>query len=611
MSASFLSLSPVVESTSVSASHFDINDAPFSRRGHWLSLNYLDEPTGRVLCMRTARGAVTHRTLLKIDVLRAGERAPFELVVEAGCIRLITPFGSATLALTDTATLRIKIVQGLSLRVQMADQPYSSSLECEPGRWHLNLNASRTRLMISALSGELHGHAPFIPGKSDTQPARLELSASRGEATAELEITEFESSWLRPAARLGFDEITEQAGREFSEWFAAFGEFRAEALTLARRAAFVLWTNTVPGEGNFAYPAVVMSRQALTGVWSWDHCFVALALARAHPAQAWEQWWLPFKLQTAEGMLPDAFTDSSRDYAMTKPPVHGWALQTILQFYHPTAEQVHQAYGALERWTNWWLTHRDDDGDGIAQYNHGCESGWDNDSLCCGGLPCESADLSVYLIQQQQMLAVLARRLNREDDARRWDLAAQLLKERLLAHSWKDDHFIAPQSGSHALGPQGNCLRQFWPLLLGKELPDAITSVLLKDLLAPGDFRTSHGFATESTSSSYYKSNGYWLGPIWAPSTYQVVEILELHGRFAEAREAMRNFVSLCERSGFRENFDALTGEGLCDRGFAWTAAVCLDFLTRLARRHARQSRIEQCENSEVRKRESLNESVL
>jgi hypothetical protein len=35
-------------------------------------------------------------------------------------------------------------------------------------------------------------------------------------------------------------------------------------------------------------------------------------------------------------------------------------------------------------------------------------------------------------------------------------------------------------------------------------------------------------------------------------------------------------FRALCERSGFAENFDALTGEGLRDRAYTWTAAVYL-----------------------------------
>ena len=35
-------------------------------------------------------------------------------------------------------------------------------------------------------------------------------------------------------------------------------------------------------------------------------------------------------------------------------------------------------------------------------------------------------------------------------------------------------------------------------------------------------------------------------------------------------------FRRLCEASGFAENFDALTGEGLRDRAYTWTAAAYL-----------------------------------
>jgi hypothetical protein len=33
---------------------------------------------------------------------------------------------------------------------------------------------------------------------------------------------------------------------------------------------------------------------------------------------------------------------------------------------------------------------------------------------------------------------------------------------------------------------------------------------------------------------------------------------------------------TLCETAGFAENFDALTGEGLRDRAYTWTASACL-----------------------------------
>jgi len=398
--------------TATPTGDLDIADAPFSRRCHWLAFA-LHPETGRdALYLRNARGGVVNRTLLRIELEQDGRTVPATLHVSVGRLTLTAAGSCAEFCLDGTNTARVRLSGPATLRLHVVDQLYSSTLQCETGRWHLNLNASSTRLMVTRLHGELAVEAPFIPGKSDTAPALLRLRASAG-APAELEITEFASTWIRPDTRPAFDAIANAAELEFSTWFAAFGTFPARWAPLARRAAFLLWANTAPASGNYAHPAILMSRNAMISVWSWDHCFSALALLPSHPRQAWEQWWLPFALQTPEGMLPDAFTDASVDFGMTKPPVHGWALTTLLRHYTPTPGELAQAYTALERWTSWWLTHRDDDHDGIPQYNHGCESSWDNDPLCCGGLPCESADLTVYPVDER-LVRVLNQTLQRK-----------------------------------------------------------------------------------------------------------------------------------------------------------------------------------------------------
>ena len=561
----------------------DISDAPFSRQENWLALALQPETKKQALYLRTARGRIAHRTMLKIAFAPLDGAAEADLVVTPGKLTLTDGTTSVEFALTETRTLRVRLRGPRALEMVMVDQPYSSSFECEPGRWHLNMNASRARLMVTKLQGHLTGFAPFIEGKSDTLPVQLLVSVMDGEA--EVEITEFESTWLQPAKRPSFDAIAESAEEQFATWRAAFGDFGGDSARqqLADRAAYIMWVNIVPAEGNFCYPAVLMSQNAMTAVWSWDHCFVAQALAKAHPRQAWEQWWLPFALQTPEGMLPDEFTNAYADFGMTKPPVHGRTLLKLLKHYTPTPEELAAAYQALEKWTGWWFAHRDDDHDGIPQYNHGCESGWDNDSVCCGGLPSESPDLTVYLIEQYEALAVLAERLDRKPDAARWRNEAEELLQRLIAHSWRDGVFISPQSGTHALGKQGDCLRQFWPLLLGSRLPREMTKQLLSGLLTPGRFRTPYGFATESPRSPYYRSDGYWLGPIWAPSTGQIFEMLRINGLEAEAIKTAEDFCALCAANGFNENFEALAGTGLCDRGYAWTASVCMEFLYELA----------------------------
>ena len=40
--------------------------------------------------------------------------------------------------------------------------------------------------------------------------------------------------------------------------------------------------------------------------------------------------------------------------------------------------------------------------------------------------------------------------------------------------------------------------------------------------------------------------------------------------------ETVRQFADMVNASGFAENFDAMTGQGLRDRAYTWTASVFL-----------------------------------
>src|SRR5690606_6697820 len=154
------------------------------------------------------------------------------------------------------------------------------------------------------------------------------------------------------------------------------------------------------------------------------------------------------------------------------------------------------------------------------------------------------------------------------------------------------------------------------PLILGERLEPAIRDALV--VMAEAHL-TEFGPATELVDSPHYEADGYWRGPIWAPSTF-ILEaglrrsgrpeladdvrsrfrrpeadgywrgpiwapstfILEAglrrSGRPELADDVRSRFRRLCERHGFAENFDALTGSGLRDRAYTWTAAVYLLF---------------------------------
>jgi glycogen debranching enzyme len=79
---------------------------------------------------------------------------------------------------------------------------------------------------------------------------------------------------------------------------------------------------------------------------------------------------------------------------------------------------------------------------------------------------------------------------------------------------------------------------------------------------------TDHGPTTESPDSALYESDGYWRGPIWAPSTVLIEDGLRRAGHTELADTISLRFRRLCENSGFAENLDAKTGAGLRDRAY-------------------------------------------
>jgi glycogen debranching enzyme len=285
---------------------------------------------------------------------------------------------------------------------------------------------------------------------------------------------------------------------------------------------------------------------------------------------------MPFDLQHASGALPYLFNDRFMVWTYCKPPIHGWTLKKLMERSdYVDAGRLAEIYEPLCKWTEWWFAYRDDDGDGIPQYHHGNDSGWDNSTVFAAMPPIEAPDLSAFLIIQMDVLAEVAEILGKPGEARAWQSRANNLLENLLAHSWRGDQFVASRSGTHETFDNQSLLL-YVPIILGERLPEAVRAPLVAALKDKKRFLTPYGLATEMPSSLAYEPDGYWRGPIWAPSTMILVDGLAAAGERAFARELSRRFCDMAVRNGMAENYDALTGEGLRDRAYTWTSSVFL-----------------------------------
>lgn len=347
-------------------------------------------------------------------------------------------------------------------------------------------------------------------------------------------------------------------------------------LQMALAAWWNLWSLHAPADTHLKTDGVLVAKAEMNAIWAWDHCFPALAVGLTDADAGLDQLLLPFYNADEFGQLPDVTSPDTLFRGVTKPPIHGWALMKLMDRHTFTSEQLSDVYPRLAKWTEFWFTRRDTDHNGFPEFggeHSGWDSGWDNATVL--GNPktkYETPELQAYLVLQMKALARVARQLGRPDDATAWDRRANTHLEGLIARFWDGRHFLVFPLGGTVI-TQPTSLLNLMPLVLGEFLPPEVFSRMANDL--EQRFLTPFGLSTEDPTSALYTPDGYWRGPIWAPTTYLLVDGLRRGGRETLAIEIARRFCDLVAHAGGHyENYDALTGEGLRTRGFAWTSAV-------------------------------------
>ncbi|NHC40346.1 hypothetical protein G6549_10215 [Bacillus sp. MM2020_1] len=552
---------------------FDIKKIPFSRYGSFITISPNHHEDGdRPLYLRNIRnGDNEFGEVFRIDLVHEGNPLSYQAVLSPTLLRLESAVGFAEFCITETHVLQIRS-QGTGVRLTGITGAYDYAISVEDQRWEVNHSRQEMRYMLTSIKGRLVVDAPFIEQRCEKIIVDFLPENPLGEMEGVIE--EF-TTVHQPRSYAAFSEGHELVKKEYQAWLERTLKIPEKYLRGKEQASYITWSCVVPPEGMLTRTAMYMSKNWMTNIWSWDHCFNALALAKNNPDLAWDQFMIFFDLQDGSGMLPDFVNNRSALWNFTKPPIHGWTLRRMWeQNDFVTEEKLREVYRPLEKWTMWWLTFQDSDQDGIPQYNHGNDSGWDNSTIFHKGTPVESPDLSSFLVLQMEVLAEIACRLGKNDEARKWMNESQALLDRMLDHFWDGQRFVAKRSGTHEI-IESNSLVLYIPLILGKRLPPEILNKLADDITTKG-FLTEYGLATERPDSLYYKEDGYWRGPIWAPTTMLLVDGLLASGKKEVALEVAEKFCTMAAKSGMAENYNALTGEGLRDPAFTWTSSVFL-----------------------------------
>ncbi|POX45528.1 amylo-alpha-1,6-glucosidase [Streptomyces sp. Ru72] len=557
---------------------FSIHHIPFSTHGSWFGISPVLAEKTRAEDLHLVSHQNGMHAVLRLAPLdtATGERAETAVRATPTLLSWTAADGRIDLAYESPDTVRVRGT-GLGLRVTAAAEvltPFTGTYfyrdPVDDAHTFTSYETGR-RYRVTVLSGT-------VTEVSDTQglgAGDRGLTVTAGaEGSWEVAVEEFDSARLPYRASAEFDEVGEAARRSFAAFADAVAPWRSSDTPAAELAAYVLWSATVRPASLVTRPAVLMSKHWMDKVWSWDHCFNALALAPGASALAWDQFALPFDHQDETGALPDSVTHSEVLYNFVKPPIHGWTLSHLRRrLSEPLSRtELTETYRRLARWTDFWLTARRAPGAALPHYQHGNDSGWDNATTFDPERVIVSADLAAFLVLQLHELARLAGELGLPDEARRWTRTAEATQTAMLDELWTGERFVARGVDSGATWDSSSLL-DLMPMALGEHLPEDIGKTLAARIEA---HLTPYGLATELPTSPHYLADGYWRGPIWAPATVLIEDGLRRAGHHRLADEISARFRALCETHGFAENFDALTGTGLRDRAYTWTAAAYL-----------------------------------
>jgi len=555
--------------------NFNLGQVPFSRYGSYFAISQITEgfratsvPPG--VYLRTVHGDAYQKEILQIELIKGDSSIPFEIKDSPERLRLEAEEGYVEICIPEPKVVRFK-GKGVGLRLSSnRATAFDNAIPSSNDRWVINTFNSRVQLMMVPLKGRSSIDAPW----NGLRCSLLKIDIFPEDIEFECAIEEFYSAWY-PHPYNDFEEDVKRVREDFISFLNKMPEVPEEFSQARELAGYINWASVVEPNGLIKRPAMLMSKNWMTNVWSWDHCFNAIALSYKYPELAWDQLMIMFDHQDENGAIPDSINDYIVVWNFCKPPIHGWALKKMLENTdYIDRKRLLEIYEPLCRWTNWWLNYRDYDNDGIPQYNHGNDSGWDNSTVFIERPPIESPDLTAFLVIQMEVLSEVADRLGRKAEAQMWKEKSHTLLDKLLKHSLKDDKLSALQSGTHK-PISSQSLLLYIPILLAKSLPEKVLENLIKGL-KENDMITDYGLATESIKSPYYESDGYWRGPIWAPSTMLIVDGLKESGETSLAKDIVLKFANMCSKSGFAENYDALTGEGLRDRAYTWTSSVFL-----------------------------------
>lgn len=354
------------------------------------------------------------------------------------------------------------------------------------------------------------------------------------------------------------------------------------------RAYNTLMSNVYPTEGFLwsPYRCISPGKNNFPGIWNWDSAFHAAGVSRWDTKLAKESIVGFLQFQREDGLIPDVIWENGViESSFSKPPLFAWAAEIIYN-RDKDISFIQEVYPKLVKNAEYWLNNRccnglffyDADNKSAEDYLKRVkfESGWDNSVRWDNDITKYWAiDLNCFMIMFYRSLSFMAKLLNLCNDSDMWSKKALTLAALINTKMWDSQKGYYADTNkfteelSDTLSPAS-----FMPLYIGIATDEQAKAM---EIVARDKFRCK--MPTVSFDNPEY-SNDYWRGPTWLNVAYFAAKGLKRYG-FDVADRIKESVLNMChtEKDGIFENYDSLTGKGLCCNHFSWSCVFILEFI--------------------------------
>jgi len=244
-----------------------------------------------------------------------------------------------------------------------------------------------------------------------------------------------------------------------------------------------------------------------------------------------EHWW---------GNYPNA----------VNPPLFAW---TEVEYLKMTgdASRVEKVLPALEAQSLWLeRSMRSEKSVHKLFWNSGDGSGMDNTPRRGSGW----VDMTAQVVLNHRMIARLSRHIGADAEALSHELRAGEISDACNRFMWDQEECFYYDIDDEGSFQKVKTIAGFWPLV-AKITTEEQARDLVAHLENPSEFDTPVPFPSLARDQEAYDPGGrYWLGGIWAPTSYMVIRGLQENGYDEYAGEASEKYLSamseVYERTG-------------------------------------------------------------